>query len=180
MKITVLTIAIIATVKMATAQTFTLKSSDVGGQFTKQQFANESFGCSGKNISPELHWENAPKETNTFAITMYDLDAPTGGGGLWHWVLYNIPYSVTSLPEDAANLAKSNLPEGSFSGLNDIGVKGYVGPCPPAGELHRYIITVYALKEQIKVNEDRSASLTGFMLNMNALEKASLLVYAQK
>jgi len=161
---------------LAAAQTFTLKSNDLGGQFTNKQFAND---CSGENISPELHWENAPKETKAFAVTMYDLDAPTGSG-LWHWVVYNIPSSVTLLPSDAGSLSKNNLPEGAIGGLSDVGVKGYFGPCPPAGELHRYIITVYALKEPIQANENASAALTGFMLNMNTLAKASLLLYAQQ
>jgi Raf kinase inhibitor-like YbhB/YbcL family protein len=158
------------------AQTFTLKSNDVGGQFTRKQFAGD---CSGENISPELHWENAPEGTKAFAVTMYDLDAPTGSG-LWHWVVYNIPSSVTSLDSDAGSLSKNNLPDGAIGGLSDAGVKGYFGPCPPAGRLHRYILTVYALKEPIQVNESASAALTGFMLNMNTLAKASLLVYAQR
>ncbi|MEC5142789.1 YbhB/YbcL family Raf kinase inhibitor-like protein [Chitinophaga sp. 212800010-3] len=162
-----------------TAQTFTLKSSDIGGQFTETQFANENFGGSGKNISPELHWENAPKETKSFAVAMHDLDAPTGGSGLWHWITYNIPPSATSLPTDAGNLSANNLPDGAIGGLNDVGVKGYVGPCPPAGELHRYIITVHALKDTITVNENASAALIGFMLSMNTLAKASLLVYGK-
>jgi len=72
------------------------------------------------------------------------------------------------------------LPEGAIGGLSDVGVKGYFGPCPPAGELHRYIITVYALKEPIQANENASAALKGFMLNTNTLAKASLLLYAQQ
>ncbi|MDJ1481128.1 YbhB/YbcL family Raf kinase inhibitor-like protein [Cytophagaceae bacterium YF14B1] len=158
-------------------QTFTLRSKEVGGQFTQKQFGNGP-GCSGENISPELHWENAPSETKAFAVTMHDVDAPTGSG-LWHWVVYNIPPSITSLASDAGSLSENNLPEGAVGGLSDIGVKGYFGPCPPAGELHRYIITVHALKEPIAANENASAALTGFMLTMNTLVKASLLVYGQ-
>lgn len=115
----------------------------------------------------------------SFAVTIHDLDAPTGGSGLWHWVVYNIPSSVTSLSNDAGNLSVNNLPDGGISSLNDIGVKGYVGPCPPAGELHRYIITVYALNGTISVNENTSAALVGFMLNLDTIAKASLLVYGK-
>ena len=161
-----------------TAPTFTVRSQDVGGQFTNKHFGNGP-ACSGDNISPELHWENAPQGTKAFAVTMHDLDAPTGSG-LWHWVVYNIPVTTTSLETDAGSLSKNNLPHGAVGGLSDVGVKGYFGPCPPAGELHRYIITVHALKEAIAVNENASAALTGFMLNMNSLAKASLLVYAQQ
>ena len=61
------------------AQTFTLKSNDIGGQATNKQWAN-TFGAHGDNISPELHWENAPAGTQAFAVIMYDKDAPTGSG----------------------------------------------------------------------------------------------------
>ena len=52
------------------------------------------FGCSGKNISPALKWSGAPKGTKSFALSLYDPDAPTGSGW-WHWVVYNIPANVT-------------------------------------------------------------------------------------
>lgn len=158
--------------------TFTLKSNDLGGQFTKKHFGIGP-DCQGGNISPELHWENAPAGTKSFAVTMYDLDAPTGSG-LWHWVVYNIPVSVTSLPADAGNLTAGQLPQGATGGLSDLGVRGYYGPCPPAGQLHRYIITVHALREQLEDAENSSAAIIGFMLNMHTIEKASLLVYAQQ
>jgi len=159
--------------------TFTLKSNDLGGQFVKAQFASADFGGPGANISPALHWENAPEGTQAFTVTLYDLDAPTGSG-LWHWVVNNIPASVTSLASDAGNPSHPGLPEGAVSGLNDLGVKGYVGPCPPAGELHRYQITVYALKELLQTAETTGPALTGFMLNSMTLAKASLLVYAKQ
>lgn len=158
--------------------TFTLRSNELGGQFTNKHFGIGN-GCNGENTSPELHWENAPEETKAFAVTMYDLDAPTGSG-LWHWVVYNIPALVHSLDSDAGNLEKNKLPEGAVGGLSDVGVKGYFGPCPPAGELHRYQITVYALREPIEAGENTSAAFTGFMLNGNALAKASLMVYAKQ
>ncbi len=97
---------------LAAAQTFTLKSNDLGGQVTNKQFAND---CSGENISPELHCENAPKETKAFAVTMYDVDAPTGSG-LWHWVVYNIPSSVSLLPSDAGSLSKATCPKVQLAG----------------------------------------------------------------
>jgi Raf kinase inhibitor-like YbhB/YbcL family protein len=161
-----------------TTKTFTVKSNDLGGQFTLKQFGRGP-GCDGGNISPELHWENAPQDTKAFAVTMHDMDAATGSG-LWHWVVYNIPAAVTSLDSDAGSLAKHNLPDGAIGGLSDVGVKGYFGPCPPVGELHRYLITVHALKEAVTVGENASAALTGFMLNLNSLAKASLLVYARQ
>lgn len=160
------------------AQTFTLNSKDLGGQFSNKQFGN-GFGCTGDNISPELNWENAPKETKAFAVTIYDLDAPTGSG-FWHWVVYNIPANVASLNSDAGNFSGQNLPKDALNGNNDAGAPGYVGPCPPSGQSHRYIITVYALKEPLQLDKNASPAMIGLMLNMNSLSKASLLIYGQQ
>jgi Raf kinase inhibitor-like YbhB/YbcL family protein len=159
------------------AQTFTLKSNDIGGQATNKQFAN-SFGCHGGNVSPELHWENAPAGTQAFAVTMYDKDAPTGSG-FWHWLVFNIPANVTELPSDAGNISKNLTPAGAIQTNNDGGAPGYIGPCPPAGPIHEYIITVYALKSKIALDKNAGPALVGFYLNGSVLEKASIVMYAQ-
>jgi Raf kinase inhibitor-like YbhB/YbcL family protein len=132
------------------------------------------FGCSGKNISPALSWKGAPSGTRSFAITVYDPDAPTGSGW-WHWVVYNIPADVTELPAGAGN-AGGKLPTGAAQGHTDFGTSGFGGACPPAGDKpHRYIFTVYALKmEKISVPDEASAAMVGFMIHSNALAKASL------
>jgi len=93
------------------AQTFTLKSNNIGGQATNKQFAN-TFGCHGENISPELSWTNAPAGTQSFAVTIYDKDAPTGSG-FWHWLIFNIPANVTELKSDAGNISKGPAPAGA-------------------------------------------------------------------
>lgn len=160
------------------AQTFTLKSNELGGQATDKQFAN-IFGCNGQNVSPQLYWENAPKETQSFAITMYDKDAPTGSG-FWHWVIYNIPANVTELKSDAGNFNGLNLPAGSVNGNNDAGAPGYVGPCPPPGPAHMYILTVYALNTKLELDKNSSAAVIGFMLNSSTIEKSSVVFYAQR
>src|ERR1700743_1383395 len=113
------------------AQTFTLKSNDIGGQATNKQFAN-SFGCHGGNVSPELHWENAPAGTQAFAVTMYDKDAPPGSG-FCHWLMFNMPANVTELPSDAGNISRNLMPAGAIQINNDGGAPGYIGPCPPPG-----------------------------------------------
>jgi Raf kinase inhibitor-like YbhB/YbcL family protein len=94
--------------------------------------------------------ENARKETKLFAVTMYDLDALTGSA-LWHWMVYNIPPSAKSFVSDSGSFTENKLPKGATNGLNDIGVRGYFGACPPEGQLHKYIITVYALNNIIQV-----------------------------
>lgn len=155
------------------AQTFTLASNDLGGQFTKA-FVSANMGCTGSNASPELHWTNAPVNTKSFAITMYDPDAPTGSG-FWHWLVVDIPSSITQIK-------RATLPAGSFSSANDTGTPGYQGPCPPEGDApHRYIITVYALNTaKLGTTATSTAALTGFMLNKAAIAKASLIVYSKR
>ncbi len=133
----------------------------------------DGFGCSGGNMSPALRWSGAPAGTKSFAVTMYDPDAPTGSGW-WHWVVFNIPAAVNELPEKAGN-ANGKLPGGAVQGRTDFGAAGYGGPCPPAGDKpHRYIFTVFALKtEKLDVAGDASPAMIGFMINANVLAKAS-------
>jgi Raf kinase inhibitor-like YbhB/YbcL family protein len=132
------------------------------------------FGCSGKNISPALSWRGSPRGTKSFALTVYDPDAPTGSGW-WHWVVYNLPANVRELPAGAGNPG-GELPAGAVQGHTDFGTSGFGGACPPAGDKpHRYIFTVYALKsEKISVPDEASAAMVGFMIHANALAKASL------
>jgi Raf kinase inhibitor-like YbhB/YbcL family protein len=159
------------------AQTFTVKSNELGGQAGNKQLGNV-FGWHGENISPELRWENAPAGTQNFAVTIYDKDAPTGSG-FWHWIIYNIPADITELPSDAGSLTKNLAPAGSTQGNNDAGMPGYLGPCPPPGPIHEYLITVYALKTKLSLDKNASTGLTGFYLNANVIGKASLVMYAQ-
>ncbi|HEY5020016.1 MAG TPA: YbhB/YbcL family Raf kinase inhibitor-like protein [Steroidobacteraceae bacterium] len=134
-----------------------------------------SFGCKGKNISPAMTWSGAPDGTKSFAVTVYDPDAPTGSGW-WHWVLYNIPATVRALPEHAGDVDGRQLPSGAAQGRTDFGTPGFGGACPPAGDRpHRYIFTVYALKtEKIDVPPGSTAAMVGYMLNANQLAKSSV------
>src|SRR6476659_2424711 len=76
----------------APAASFRLTSPDFkpGGTLASEQVF-DSFGCTGQNVSPALEWSGAPKDTKSFALLMHDPDAPTGGAGWWHWLVYNIP-----------------------------------------------------------------------------------------
>ena len=103
-----------------------------------------SFGCKGKNLSPELHWSGAPEGTKSFALMVHDPDAPTGSG-FWHWIVYNIPADVDHLPAEAGDPKKPGLPKGAVQGRTDFGTVGYGGPCPPPGKPHHYHFVVYAL-----------------------------------
>ena len=165
----------------AAAGTFTLKSADVkpGAMLTDQQVFN-GFGCSGANVSPELSWENAPAGTKSFAVTVYDPDAPTGSGW-WHWVVYDIPATAKELPQGAGS-GKAALPEGAKQGRTDFGAPGFGGACPPPGKPHRYVFTVYALKVPgLDVPADASPAMIGFMTKANALGSATFTAkYARK
>ena len=159
----------------AHAAGFTLSSPTIkpGSTLTDAQ-VYKGFGCEGKNISPALKWSGAPSGTKSFAVTVYDPDAPTGSGW-WHWVVYNIPASATELPEGAGGADGKGLPAGAAQGRTDFGAPGFGGACPPAGDKpHRYIFTDYALKtDKIDAPADGTAALVGFMINANKLGKAS-------
>ncbi len=162
------------------AQNFTLKSDVLGGQATKAQVFN-GFGCTGENVSPELHWENAPEGTKSFAITMYDPDAPTGSGW-WHWLVFDLPNSVMKLESGAGAVDSKHLPEKAIQSRTDYGSNGYGGPCPPEGHgFHKYIITVYALDvDTLGLDENASPALVGYMLNSHTIQKASMVSYYQR
>ena len=170
-------IAILLSAPITRAENFTLSSKDLGGQLSDLQVFS-GFGCTGKNISPHLLWKNAPPETKSFAVTVYDPDAPTGSGW-WHWVIFNIPAAVRQLATDAGNPAKGLAPKGSIESITDYGKPGFGGACPPVGDKpHRYIFTVYALKvEKLELNSESPPAMVGYYLNNNALAKASLISY---
>jgi Raf kinase inhibitor-like YbhB/YbcL family protein len=155
------------------AQAMTVTSPDIkaGGRIANEQVFN-GWDCTGGNVSPALSWTGAPKDTKSFAVSMYDPDAPTGSG-FWHWWVANIPASVTSLPKGAGG--GTGLPEGAVQPKNDFSLIGYGGPCPPKGKPHHYIITVYALKvDKLDIDDKASGAVFGFYANANALAKATL------
>lgn len=160
----------------AFAKPFQVTSPDfkANGPLSNKQEYN-SFGCTGGNVSPTLEWKNPPEGTKSFAVLVHDPDAPTGGSGFWHWLVYNLPASATSLPEGAGAADGGALPKEAVQATNDFGVKGWGGPCPPPGPKHRYNFTVYALKvEKLEIPANASPAVIGFNVNANALGKAKL------
>lgn len=159
---------------------FTLSSENLGGQATETEEFN-GFGCTGENTSPQLSWANAPEGTKSFAITMYDPDAPTGSGW-WHWVVFDIPANVNELVANAGNLELDLTPENAIQSVTNYGVAGYGGPCPPEGHgLHQYIITVHALKtDKLGLDESTNPAIVGYYIWNNTLAKASIITYYKR
>ncbi len=160
------------------AEGLLLSSDDLKGQLSINQVFN-GFGCTGKNISPELSWQDAPKGTKSFAVTVYDPDAPTGSGW-WHWIVFNIDKKTKNLVSDASTLKK--LPKQSVQSKTDFGAYEFGGACPPEGDkAHAYITTVYALDvEKLKLDKEASPALVGYMLNVHTIEKSSLITYYKR
>ena len=109
--------------------------------FKQGNFIPAKFSCEGANISPQLHWSNAPKDVKSFALIVDDPDAP--GGDFVHWVIYNVPGNLNELHEDVT--PSRNIPDEVKLGTNGFGRISYGGPCPPAGKPHRYFFKIYAL-----------------------------------
>jgi len=158
----------------AAAVKFKLTSPDVKARsMIDDKYVFNAGGCTGTNVSPALSWSGAPEGTKSFVVTVYDPDAPTGSG-FWHWVMFNIPANVTSLPEGAGTPGKE--PAGATQIQNDYGTVGYGGPCPPKGDKpHRYIFTVFALKtEKLDLTTAVHAAVVGFNVHFNTLAKSEI------
>jgi hypothetical protein len=173
---------IVLVVSVQAAHGFELKSPDFGpGKPFSEQFLFKGLGCTGSNISPELSWSNPPAGTKSFALMVHDPDAPTGGAGIWHWVVLNIPADARSIAQGAGTGEGAKLPSGSRQIANDYfgftGTPGWGGPCPPKGQkAHNYVFTLYALGvDKIELPPTATASHAGFMINRAPLGKAVLI-----
>lgn len=144
----------------------------LGAQFVLSE--EYGFGCAGRNHSPHLAWEEAPPGTESFAVTCFDPDAPTGSG-FWHWLVVNIPPDVTELPLGAGGGA--GLPAGALQTRTDFGSPGWGGPCPPQGDHpHRYIFTVHAVAQAtLPVEADTMPAVVGFNLHFTTIETDTLM-----
>lgn len=161
----------------AMAAGFTVSSPDItnGGTIPMVHVFNAD-GCTGGDQSPAISWSGEPAGTKSFAVTIYDPDAPTGSGW-WHWTVFNIPSSVHSLKENAGAAGSKLLPKGAGEGRTDFGFSHYGGPCPPVGDPpHHYQITVFAVKTaKLPLNAQSSGALVGFLLHFNTLGTARLM-----
>lgn len=154
-------------------QPFTVHSPDMAdGRVARAQFAS-AMGGPGDNLSPQIEWQGAPASAQSFVVTMYDPDAPTGSGW-WHWAVANLPASTRALPRGAGVAGNGALPPGAVEINTDMGVPGYVGPLPPPGETHRYVITVTALDvPRLDLPPTATPALLAFMAGAHTVGKAS-------
>ena len=150
----------------------TVTSSDLQAH---RPIPQQFWGCTDPGVSPELSWSQGPAGTQSYAVLMFDPDAPTGSG-FWHWVAWDIPPDTTSLPTGAV------LPAGSVSGENDGGTLGYTGPCPPEGDLvHHYQITVVAVSvPTLGLDATTHPAVVGFVVGHSALAAGTLVATAQQ
>jgi hypothetical protein len=158
-----------------TSATFT-----AGGTLPNSMVYN-AFGCTGGDTSPQLTWTAGPTGTVTYAVTVFDPDAPTNVG-FWHWLVYNIPATTTGLSAGIPVTGQTSttgavLPNGASQAMDDYGVVGYGGPCPPAGNAHEYIFTVTALSTTISglTAATTDAALLQFNMDGNILARGQII-----
>jgi Raf kinase inhibitor-like YbhB/YbcL family protein len=153
--------------------TFELTSQSItDGQTLGNDQVSGMMGAGGSDISPQLSWSGFPEETRSFAVTVYDPDAPTGSG-FWHWAVANLPATVTSLPAGVGD--GSELPGEAITLRNDAGMPRFIGAAPPDGHgPHRYIVAVHAVDvEKLDgVTEESTPAFLGFNLFQHAIARA--------
>lgn len=123
--------------------------------------------CDGKDLSPQLSWHSAPASTQSFVLICEDPDAPVGTW--YHWVMYNLPSTISKLPQGA------ELPPGAVLGKNSWGRAQYNGPCPPASSTHRYIFTLYALDKPLALSPGAGATAVLQAIQGHVLAKATMM-----
>jgi Raf kinase inhibitor-like YbhB/YbcL family protein len=160
---------------------FTLTSSDItDGQGLKMAQVSGLMGAGGQDVSPQLSWSGFPEQTRSFAVTVFDPDAPTASG-FWHWAVADLPATVTDLPSGVGD--GSALPGDALTLRNDAGMRRFVGAAPPAGHgYHRYFVAVHAVSvERLELPADASPAYLGFNLFMKSIARAVIQgTYEQK
>lgn len=156
----------------------TVTSNDFGDGdvLPDSHVADVTMGLSGENLSPHLRWDAGPDGTQSYAVTCFDPDAPTGSG-FWHWVMFDIPGSVIELPRGSGNAAMVGKPKGALHARNDTGQLGYVGAAPPPGHGdHRYVFAVHAVgKPSLGLDESATPAFVGFNLTFNTLARGLII-----
>jgi Raf kinase inhibitor-like YbhB/YbcL family protein len=161
---------------------FTLVSDDISdGEKLPIAQVSGIFGAGGEDVSPQLAWSGFPEGTKSFAVTVYDPDAPTASG-FWHWAVVDIPASVTELPRGAGDDDGSGLPPGAFQLRNDGGIARFVGAAPPPGHgRHQYHVVVHAVDvESLGIGADATPAFLGFNLFFHTVGRARIVGWYER
>lgn len=171
-------ITVLLFIYSSAAYAMNVEINDGKNSYLQEKHVFNGFGCSGGNLIPEISWSDIPEKAKYISITVYDPDAPTGGGW-WHWVITNIPAAIFKgiSADNYADVVKS----GAIESITSFGQAGYGGPCPPEGYTpHRYVFKVYALENKLDANPAAQPGLMGFQLNAQAISTAtSTLLYGR-
>jgi Raf kinase inhibitor-like YbhB/YbcL family protein len=130
-------------------------------------------GTAGSGSSPPLSWSGAPANTRAYAIVEQDMDVPPPNGPVVHWLIYNIPATLSSLEPGLPQV--ETLPNGAMQGVNALRSLGYIGSCPPPGAApHHYVFQLFALDGPLTVRPqptivDLQAALQGHILAQTSL-----------
>lgn len=166
---------------MADTTSLTVTSTDIAdGEPLPDAQRSGIFGAGGSDTSPQLGWDGAPAGTASFAITVYDPDAPTRSG-FWHWAVADLPADCTSVPTGAGDEGSTTLPAGAYQLRNDASIARFLGAAPPAGHgRHRYHFTVHALDvAEIGVGPDATPALLGFTMGSHTLATGTLTAWSE-
>ena len=147
--------------------------------FENQKEIPKKYTCDGEDVSPPLSWSNVPDGTKSFVLIVDDPDAPDPANPrmTWvHWVIYNLPATIASLPE---GVQEKDLPKGVLQGLNDWKKPGYGGPCPPIGK-HRYFHKLYALDSVLPDLKQPTKAKLEKAMEGHVLSKAELVGLYQR
>jgi Raf kinase inhibitor-like YbhB/YbcL family protein len=135
----------------------------------------DKYTCNGENVSPSLSWNKADSSVKSWALILEDPDAPRGV--FTHWIIFNIPGNVNSLPEALTTTEK--VQNGALQGKNDALKTGYAGPCPPPGPVHHYNFNLYALDSMLNVSAGASKKQVQDAMKGHIISQGKLVVVYQ-
>lgn len=161
---------------------FTVTSTDIAdGERLAAPQVSGIMDAGGQDVSPQLSWSGFPEGTRSFAVTVYDPDAPTASG-FWHWAVFDLPVTTTSLDTGAGDDDGSTLPDGAVTLPNDAGLTRYLGAAPPQGHIpHRYFTVVHAVDvETLDIEPGSRPAILGFNLFFHTLARGRLVPWYQR